>query len=88
VDEPTEETNRVDEPFSWEQWFAQGLKALRRALFRYDFGLPEEFWQHMEQAFREALAAGRILMRALLDRRRQPPPPPEESRGEIEIDWE
>ncbi len=87
MDEATEEPKKVDEPFSWEAWFAQGLKAARRALRRYDFGLPEEFWQHMEQAFREALAAGRILLRALLDRRR-PPAPPEEARGEIEIDWE
>ena len=88
MDDPTEETNKANEPFTWEVWFAQGLKAARRALRRYDFGLPEEFWQHMEQAFREALAAGRILMRALLDRRRSSPAPPEETRGEIEIDWE
>ncbi|RME85572.1 MAG: hypothetical protein D6775_02495 [Caldilineae bacterium] len=80
-------TQPSEEEFSWERWIWQGLQAFRRTLFRYDFGLPEEFWRHLENAAHELLAAGRILLRALLFRRRRPSPPPEE-RGAIEIEWE
>ncbi|MCO6450716.1 MAG: hypothetical protein J5I90_07980 [Caldilineales bacterium] len=76
-----------DASFSWERWLLDGVSALRRTLFRYDFGLPEEFWEHLENAAREMLAAGRILLRTIVSRGKPPSPPPEE-RGSIEIDWE
>jgi len=79
----------ADKPddFSWERWLFDGLKAFRRTLFRYDFGLPDDFWYHLERAAHELLTAGRILVKTVLQRRRgrkgdaQP-------RGEIEIEWE
>lgn len=76
-----------DAGFSWERWLLDGVSALRRTLFRHDLGLPDEFWQHLENAGRELLAAGRILLKTVVLRRKPPSPPPEE-RGTIEIDWE
>lgn len=76
-----------NQEFSWERWLLQGLSALRRSFFRYDFGLPEAFWQHMENASRELLAAARILVRALLTRDKGSGAPPRE-RGPIDIDWD
>ncbi|NOZ72104.1 MAG: hypothetical protein GXP38_09355 [Chloroflexi bacterium] len=83
----TDPTSPPPTDFSWERWLLQGLSALRRTLFRYDFGLPEAFWQHLENAAHELLAAARILLRTLLSRHHEPAPPPEE-RGPIEIEWE
>ncbi|NUQ38439.1 MAG: hypothetical protein HUU23_11705 [Caldilineales bacterium] len=81
----TDPTPKPDD-FSWERWLFDGLKALRRMLFRYDFGLPDDFWYHLERAAHELLTAGRILVKTLLQRRRgrQSDAP----RGEIEIEWE
>ena len=88
MDEPELGPGQEDQTFSWERWLVQGLKALRRTLFRYDFGLPDAFWRHLEQAAHELLAAARIFFRTLRDRRRGRKTTTEESRGEIEIDWE
>jgi hypothetical protein len=84
---PPDSSSPPPPDFSWERWLLQGLSALRRTLFRYDFGLPETFWQHLENAGHELLAAARILLRVLLTRGRTPPPPPEE-RGPIDIEWD
>ncbi len=88
MDEPEVGTGKEDQTFSWERWLGQGLKALRRTLFRYDFGLPDEFWQHLEQAAHEMLAAARIFFRTLRDRRRGRKTTVDEPRGSIDIDWE
>ncbi len=74
------------EGFSWERWMMEGLRALRATLFRYDFGLPEEFWHHLEKAAHELLAASRILLRTFQQRYRRRPP--SEPRGPIDIDWD
>lgn len=74
------------EGFSWEQWMMQGLRALRRTLFSYDFGLPDEFWQHLDRAAHELLAAARLLLKSL--RRRYYAREEPEPRGPIDIDWE
>ncbi len=74
------------EGFSWERWLTEGLRALRATLFRYDFGLPDEFWRHLEQAAHELLAAGRILLKSL--RKRYSRKAPSEPRGPIDIDWD
>lgn len=80
------EPKPAQEGFSWEKWMMQGLRALRRTLFRHDFGLPEEFWQHLDRAAHELLAAARLLLRSL--RRRYYAGEEPESRGPIDIDWE
>ena len=80
------EPTPTQEGFSWERWMMEGLRALRRTLFRYDFGLPEEFWQHMDRAAHELLAAGRLLLKSL--RRRYTTRAEHEPRGPIDIDWE
>jgi hypothetical protein len=77
----------VDE-FSWEKWFRMGLRAFKKTLTHYHFGLPEEFWQHLENAFEELLAAMRIALHAILDRRRgsgAATPPQSKS---IDIEWD
>lgn len=88
MDEPELEPGPEEEPFSWERWLFQGIAAFRRTLFRHDLGLPDEFWQHLENAAHELLTAARILLRTIRDRRRQRSVTPEESRGPIDIDWE
>ena len=78
-----------EKPFSWENWLLEGLSHARQTLFRYNFGLPDEFWKHLENAGRELLAAARILLRTLLSKRSQhQQPPPEEERGPIDIQWD
>ena len=77
-----------EEQFSWDRWLMQGINAFRRTLFRYNLGLPDEFWDHLERAAHEMLAAGRILLRTILSRRRQSPNDSPEPRGQIDIDWE
>jgi len=84
--EPEPSASSPDD-FSWERWLLQGLGALRRTLFRYDFGLPETFWQHLENAARELLAAARILVRTALTRKQESASPPSE-RGPIDIKWD
>ncbi|NOX63400.1 MAG: hypothetical protein GXP42_15860 [Chloroflexi bacterium] len=85
---PSESADR-ETPFSWENWLLEGLSHARQTLFRYNFGLPDEFWRHLENAARELLAAARILLRTLLSKRsRGQQPPPEEKRGPIDIQWD
>ena len=75
--------------FSWDEWFYQGMRALRKTLFRYDFGLPDAFWEHLQSAFVEFLAAMRILLKALWSRqRKQRPPSTSPPRGSIDVEWE
>ena len=82
-----ESSSQSAQDFSRDRWLLQGLSALRRTLFHYDFGLPETFWQHLENAAHELLAAARILLRTLLSSRSAPATPPE-SRGPIDIEWD
>lgn len=84
--EPTH-ASKEEEAFSWERWLFDGLKAFRRTLFHYDFGLPDEFWYHMERAAHELLTAGRILLKTLLQRRSGRKTSPGD-RGAIDIEWE
>lgn len=77
-----------DDGFSWDRWLFDGLKAARRTLFRHDFGLPDEFWQHMEAAAHEVLAAARILFKTILRRRGGAKGSSQERRGPIDIEWE
>lgn len=72
--------------FSWERWLIEGLRALRATLFRYDFGLPDDFWHHLDTAAHELLAAGRILLKTL--HKRYSRKAPSEPRGPIDIDWD
>ncbi len=77
-----------EEEFSWEKWFRVGMRAFRKTLSRYNFGLPDEFWQHLENAFEEFLTAMRIGLRSVLDRRRggnSTTSPPQKS---IDIEWD
>ena len=57
--EPRQDESLNEGEFSWEKWFRVGLRAFKKTLGRYHFGLPEEFWQHLENAFEELLAAMR-----------------------------
>jgi hypothetical protein len=82
-----DESPNVDE-FSWEKWFRMGLRAFKKTLKRYNFGLPDEFWRHLESAFEEMLAAMRIAMRAILERRRGASSPPSSQNKRIDIEWD
>jgi hypothetical protein len=75
------------ETFSWERWLLEGLRHLRQVFFRYDFGLPEEFWHHLERAAHELLQAARILLRTLRQRLRHAAPAAP-ARGPVDIEWE
>ena len=82
------DADRSKEEFSWERWLGQGLSALRRTLFRYDFGLPEEFWHHLERAAHELLSATRILLRTLRQRGQRSSAAEEPRGGPIDIEWD
>jgi hypothetical protein len=82
-DEPKNE-----EEFSWEKWFRLGLRAFKKTLSRYHFGMPDEFWEHLENAFNEFLAAMRIAMRTVLDRRRGSDATPPPAKKPIDIEWD
>ena len=88
VSKPASETTSParERDFSWERWIFEGLRAAKQVLFRYDFGMPEDFWYHMERAAHELLTAMRILLRTLRSRRFASRVP-EEERGTIDIDW-
>lgn len=80
-----------EEEFSWERWFRLGLRAFKKTLSRYHFGMPDEFWEHLENAFNEFLVAMRIAMRTVLNRRRgasTAPPPPKKTIDIVWDDWE
>jgi len=77
-----------EESFSWEKWFRMGLRAFKKTLTRYNFGMPDEFWQHLENAFEELLAAMRIAMHAILDRRRSAGSPSSSPGKSIDIEWD
>ena len=77
-----------EEEFSWEKWFRVGLRAFKRTLTRYHFGLPEEFWQHLEAAFDEFLTAMRIALRTIQNRRRSPGATPAPKSKSIDIEWD
>lgn len=81
------ESRTEPEAFSWERWLLEGLRHLRQVFFRYDFGLPEEFWQHLERAAHELLQAARILLKTLR-RRLRPSPTTAPPRGPVDIEWE
>lgn len=85
--EPAQESKPTREGFSWERWLLDGLRALRQTLFHYDFGLPEEFWYHLERAAHELLTASRILLKSLR-RRYYARAGDAPARGQVEIDWE
>jgi hypothetical protein len=72
--------------FSWERWLMEGLRALRATLFRYGFGLPDEFWTHLDRAAHELLMAARILLKTLRKHYTRKAPP--EPRGPIDINWD
>ena len=75
--------------FSWDEWFYEGLRALRKLLFRYDFGLPDAFWRHMQAAFGEFLAAMRILLKTIRHREQmRNKRTPGATHGSIDIDWD
>jgi len=78
----------TEEAFSWEKWFRLGMRAFKKTLKRYNFGMPDEFWQHLEAAFDEFLAAMRIAMRSVLDRRRGSGSAPPPQKKDIEIKWD
>lgn len=82
----TTDTPSREREFSWERWIFEGLRAAKQVLFRYDFGMPEDFWYHLERAAHELLTAMRILLRTLRNRRVSARVP-EAERGEIDIDW-
>ena len=77
-----------DEPFSWEKWFRLGLRAFKKTLRRYNFGLPDAFWQHLENALNELLAALRIALHTARHRQQGVQPPARSSDAGIDIDWE
>jgi hypothetical protein len=81
------ESPTESETFSWERWLLEGLRHLRHVLCRYDLGLPEEFWQHLERAARELLQAARILLKTLRHRL-HPRPATTPTRGPVDIEWE
>jgi len=78
-----------EEAFSWEKWFRLGLRAFKKTLRHYNFGLPNEFWEHLEKAFEELLSAMRIALHTMLARRRRPksPAPPPKDKT-INIQWD
>ena len=89
--EPRQDDSINEEEFSWEKWFRLGLRAFKKTLTRYNFGMPDEFWEHLENAFEELLTAMRIGLRSILNRRRgaTPPAPPQDKSIDIEWDdWE
>jgi len=77
-----------EELFSWEQWFRVGVRAFKRALSRYQLGMPDEFWQHLEKSFTEFLAAMRIALQTIQNRRRGSPPPSSPGGSAIDIEWD
>ncbi len=85
--EPVLESKPTREGFSWERWLLDGLRALRQTFFHYDFGLPEEFWYHLERAAHELLTASRILLKSLR-RRYYTRTGDASARGQVDIDWE
>jgi hypothetical protein len=89
--EPRQDESINEEEFSWEKWFRLGVRAFKKTLMRYNFGMPDEFWEHLENAFDELLTAMRIGLRSILNRRRgsAPPAPPQDKSIDIEWDdWE
>ncbi|MCC7352719.1 MAG: hypothetical protein IT330_03100 [Anaerolineae bacterium] len=62
-EEPGAEPEEEDE-FPWEEWLLEGGRGLR--LLARDCGVPDEFWQHLHSAQKEALAAGSVLLLAAL----------------------
>ncbi len=88
MSEITQDESINEEAFSWERWFRLGLRAFKKTLSRYHFGMPDEFWEHLENAFTEFLAAMRIAMRTVLDRRRGSGSPPPPQKKTIDIEWD
>ena len=86
--EPRQDESLNEDEFSWEKWFRVGLRAFKKTLGRYHFGLPEEFWQHLENAFEELLAAMRIALRTVLARRRGDAPSTPPQSKSIDIEWD
>jgi|YNPBryunderm2012_1023409.scaffolds.fasta_scaffold98269_1 hypothetical protein len=54
----------TEEEFSWVAWLQDGLRGLR--LLARECGVPDEFWEHLQAAEREMLAAKGVLLRAAL----------------------
>lgn len=89
MSDPLQDESLNEDVFSWEKWFLLGLHAFKKTLRRYNFGLPDEFWEHLEKAFAEFLSAMRIAMHAILARRhrsKSPAPPPKDKT--IDIQWD
>jgi len=89
MSDPLQDDPLNEEAFSWEKWFRLGLRAFKKTLLHYNFGLPDEFWQHLEKAFEEFLSAMRIALRSILARRRRPKSsvPPDKDKS-IDIQWD
>ncbi len=77
-----------EESFSWEKWFRLGLSAFKKTLSRYNFGMPDEFWEHLENAFEEMLAAMRIALHTIINRRRDQGPTVPSQDKSIDIQWD
>ena len=77
-----------DERFSWEKWLRLGLRAFKKSLHRYNFGLPDAFWEHLENAFSELLAALRIVVQTARHRGQASQAPARPPEGTIDIEWE
>ena len=84
----SQEDARNEESFSWETWFRMGLRAFKKTLARYNLGLPNEFWQHLEKSLTELLAAMRIAIRVMRDRRRGVGSPSASESKSIDIKWD
>jgi hypothetical protein len=84
---PTDESLN-EEVFSWEKWFRMGIRAFKKTLSHYNFGLPEAFWQHLENAFEEFLAAMRIALHTILNRRRGSGQTSPQKSQSIDIEWD
>ena len=86
--ESQQEDSLNEESFSWEKWFRLGLSAFKKTLSRYNFGLPDEFWEHLENAFEELLAAMRIALRTIMNRGRSQGPIVPAQDKTIDIQWD